>query len=141
MSLNIHQIVRRVNRRRRENAQYVRILQMKKGRTPNGLGFVACQSYSTHIINEHGRPVRQDTPHKYITMILFVDDKLNVKTSCSCYDYQFRWEWALWNRGASDIEYSNGDSPDITNPTYKYACCKHLYKLYLQIKGSLPPAS
>lgn len=138
---NIHQISKKTNRKRRENARYVRLLQVKKGRTPNGLGFIAAQSYSTHIIDEHGRPVRQETPHKYVTMILFVDDKLNVKVSCSCADFLYRWEWALWNRGAADIEYSNGDSPEINNPQYKISSCKHLFKLYEHIKSQIPTVS
>lgn len=138
MSLNIHQISRRCSRRQRENAAFVRILKTQKGYTASGKGYVACQSYSTHVLNEYGRPVRNESPHKYVTMMIFLDTNLNVKISCSCPDFLYRWEWALHNRGAADIEYSNGDFPDITNPKYKPACCKHLYKLYLNIKPHLP---
>lgn len=140
MSRNIHQIAKKINNRRKANSVYVRILKMKKGYTPNGKGYVACQSYSSHVLDEYGRPVRTQDPNKYVTMMIFIDKKLNVKCSCSCPDFLYRWEVALVNKGAADVEYSNGEQPDITNPKKIPAACKHMYKLYLKILPHLPPA-
>jgi len=52
-----------------------------------------------------------------------------VKLSCSCDDFLFRFEYALYRRGAADIRHSNGEPPDITNPAHQPGCCKHLIAL------------
>lgn len=137
--LNIHQIVKKANRLRQEGAHYVRITDLKKGYDARGRGFVASASFSTHLIGEDGRPVPNPHPHKYVTVITFLDAKLNVKVSCSCADFLYRWEVALHNKGAADIEYSNGAFPTMTNPSGKHATCKHLIALYNRIKNKLPP--
>jgi hypothetical protein len=137
--LNIHQIARRVNRLRQEGARYVRFTDMKKGwLKASGNGYIAGASYSTHTIGSDGRPKVNEDPSKYVTVIEFVDSELHVHVSCSCADFTYRWEWALWNRGAGQIEFSNGDSPETTNPTYKPSMCKHAYAMYLKIKDKLP---
>lgn len=142
--LTIQQIARKTSRLRQEGARYVKITQVKKGYLTNGHGYIAGACYSTHTIGQDGKAHVNNEPSKYVTVIEFVDAQLHVKVSCSCGDFTFRYEWALWNRGASDIEYSNGDSPDTTNPSYKPAMCKHAYALFNKIKDKLPapqPAS
>jgi hypothetical protein len=136
--LTLPQIVKKASRLRHEGAQYVRITDMKKGYDSLGRGYVASASYSTHLINSDGKPVRNGDPKKYVTVITFLDNKLHVLVSCSCADFTYRWETALHSKGAADIEYSNGDSPDTTNPTQRGACCKHLIKLYERIRPKLP---
>lgn len=65
---------------------------------------------------------------QYATSIAFLDEK-RVKLSCSCPDFLYRWEWALWNAGSADIRYCNGEPPFQTNPRAVPALCKHLIKL------------
>jgi hypothetical protein len=137
--LTIQQIVKKANRLRLEGAKYVRFTDIKKGYDSRGRGFVAGASYSTHLIGEDGRPVKNPHPHKYVTVITFRDQKLNVLVSCSCADFLYRWEVALHNKDAAEIEYSNGAYPTMTNPSGKHASCKHIIALYSKIKAKLPP--
>lgn len=136
--LTLPQIARRTNRLRQAGSRYVRFTDIKKGWDTLGRGFIAGASYSTHIINNYGIAVRNTDPTRYVTVITFLDTKLHVNISCSCGDFMYRTEWALWNKGAADIEYSNGEPPDITNPKYSPYCCKHLLALYNKIKSKLP---
>lgn len=139
--LTIHQIVRKASKLRQEGARYVKFTDVKKGYLTNGHGYIAGASYSTHVIGSDGRPHRNEDPSKYVTVIEFVDQKLHVKISCSCADFTYRWEWALWNKNAAEIEYSNGDPPTSTNPQGKTAACKHMVALYNKIKSKLPSAT
>lgn len=137
--LTIQQIVKKANRLRLEGARYVRITDVKKGYDSQGRGFVAAASYSTHLIGEDGRPVANPHPHKYVSVITFLDTKLHVQVSCSCADFLYRWEVALHDKGAAEIEYSNGAYPTMTNPQGRHATCKHLISLYRKIEKKLPP--
>ena len=136
--LTLDQIAKKVDKFRREGSKYVRFTDLKKGWLTNGNAYVAAASYSTHTLDQYGKPKPNRNPSKYVTVIEFLDKQMHVKVSCSCADNTFRWEWALANRGAADIEYSNGASPDTNNPSYKPAQCKHLYALYQKIKPKLP---
>jgi hypothetical protein len=51
----------------------------------------------------------------------------------------YRWEVALHNKEAAEIEYSNGEWPDSTNPNGKAKWCKHLEALFQKIRPKLPP--
>src|ERR1700684_1522136 len=127
--LTLPQIVRQTDKLRKERSKYVKILYTKKGYNTLGQGFIATSSYSTHLVDPNGRVYVNEQPDKYITVVTFLDNKLHVKASCSCPDFLYREEWALWNRKAADIEYSNGDFPDITNSQYRPYGCKHLMAL------------
>lgn len=63
--------------------------------------------------------------------------KRHVHVSCSCPDFLHRWEYALTKRGASSIQYSNGEPPLETNPALQPGCCKHIIAFYhyLEDKG------
>ncbi|BAG41676.1 hypothetical protein [Ralstonia phage phiRSL1] len=138
MPLTIHQIVKKTNRLRVEGSRYVRFIDLKKGFDSLGRGFIAGASYSTHIVGQDGRPHVNPNPHKYVTVITFLDQQLHVHVSCSCADMLYRWEVALTSKGAAEIEYSNGDLPTTTNPQLKVMCCKHVLALYTKIKPKLP---
>jgi hypothetical protein len=52
----------------------------------------------------------------------------NCKTimfSCDCLHFKFVYEYAFWSRGISEIKYSNGGYPLVTNPRRRIALCKH----------------
>lgn len=145
MALTLQQIIRRTTGLRKSNAKYVRLVKLTTGHwkvgPDKGLGYVAAQSYSTHVQDAHGVVTRNPDQTRYVTVITFIDSKLHVRCSCSCPDFLYRWEVALNNKGAAEIEYSNGALPNITNPQMRPASCKHLVCLYERIKNKLPQGS
>jgi hypothetical protein len=137
--LTLPQIVRRTNKFRKAGAKYVRILDVKKGYDSKGRGFIASSSYSTHIIGPDGRAYVNRNAQKYVTVITFLDKKLHVHVSCSCSDFLYRHEWVLAEKGAAEIEYSDGSPPDVTNPQHRVGQCKHLIALYeKKLAGKVP---
>lgn len=136
--LTLKQFFQRTDRARRARAARVRIIGMKTGRLKSGLGYVASKSYSTHKLSPDGKWVKNTNPNTYITVITFIDARLHVHVACSCMDYAMRWEVANWYRDAGTVEYSNGEPPLITNPTFRSSLCKHEYALVLKILNKLP---
>jgi hypothetical protein len=143
--LTMPQIYARTDSRRKESAKYVRVVYQKRGwRSEDGRGFVACRSYST----KEWDPYRQKyvpnprIKNRYTTVIVFLDQRLHVDASCSCADYRYRWDFALNQKRASDLEYAqpgpNGLYPKIRNPSLKTKSCKHLVKLWETILPEIP---
>jgi hypothetical protein len=62
---------------------------------------------------------------------VYVDPKGQCKVSCACGMFTYVLEAALASKGASVILYSNGASPQKTNPLRRAYLCKHLYKVWL----------
>lgn len=138
---NLKQLLARTDRERKQRAQYVRLVGVKTGHFKNGLGYVASKSYSTHKVNSQGKLVRTQNPNHHVTVITFMDKKLNVHCACSCEDNTFRWEFANAQKGASVIEYSNGEPPTTTNPKMRVGLCKHMVALVEKIRHKLPPGT
>src|ERR1700737_672289 len=136
--LTLKQLARYTSDDRKDRAKFVKVLKMKTGYHANGLGFVAAMTYSTHTINAEGYRVKNMSPNRYVVMFTFIDKKLHVHASCSCADNTFMHEFANAAKDASEIEYSNGEPPDIKNPTHRPGLCKHAYSLYLKIQPKLP---
>lgn len=138
--MNIHTLYKRTDSQRKMLARYVRVFSLKTGYA-NGLGFVAAKTQSVKRFDHYGHlvPVKVAERVSYVTMITFIDSKLNVKVSCSCGDLTYRWETALHVRWkAADIEYSNGELPNVTNPQMRASLCKHLCALYERVKHRIP---
>jgi len=135
--LKLSTIVTRTDPVRRSNAKFVRLVQFKAGYTPRGTGYAACKSYSTHHYDVHGRVRVNPDRTRYVTVVEFIDKKLHVNVSCSCPDFMYRYEYALHKRKAADLEYSNGQPPDMTNPTQVVGQCKHLVALYLKLRNQI----
>lgn len=55
-----------------------------------------------------------------------IDNPVWVK--CSCPYFLFNCEYALAKHGSSEIDYSNGKPPVVTNPRMIPMLCKHLFK-------------
>lgn len=132
------QLYYRTTRERKERVQYVRIIRIKMGHNRQGLGYVAAKTYSKYKVRADGMVVKNKNRRDYLTMITFLNRKLQCIVSCSCGDNTFRWEVANTYKEASEIEFSNGEPPLITNPTFKVGMCKHIAALYLKIKPQLP---
>jgi hypothetical protein len=141
MSLTLKQMLKKTDGERHARAAFVKISKMKTGYLANGLGYVACQSYSTHNIGPDGRPVRKTTRNHHVTVYTFIDKKLHVHCACSCEDNTFRWEFANTQKNASEIEYSNGEPPSTTNPKLRVSLCKHMIALADKIRPKLPPGT
>ena len=92
------------------------------------------------VFRKNGKPVRITSKAMTLGSINLYDSEVEilsnkaVKLSCSCDDFLFRFEYALYRRGAADIRHSNGEPPDRTNPAHTPGCCKHLIALYEIIK-------
>lgn len=136
----IQDLFRRTDADRKFLAKYVRLIQTKIGYTPDGYGFVAAKTQSTHHVDRHGFLVRTPVSQRntYATIITFIDHKLNVRVSCSCHDFMYRQEYALFKRKAAEITYSNGEPALTTNPTNKPYMCKHLCALYMKHAKQIP---
>lgn len=137
--LTLKQLYQRTTPERKDRAQYVRIIKVKMGHTKQGLGYVACRSYSRFKVGADGRLKRNEDPTHYVTMFTFLNKKLQCIASCSCGDNTFRFEVSNSYKGAAEIEFSNGEPPLTTNPTFKVGMCKHMTSLYKKIQPKLPP--
>lgn len=68
-------------------------------------------------------PTFRATYSKYTTFIEFLPKKGHLRVSCSCSDHMYRWEWALAQKLASYVTYSNGEASASTNPKGLPGCC------------------
>lgn len=69
----------------------------------------------------------------YNIAVLMDSEKLeltsNLKVSCSCHDFKFRWAYVLYKQDA--LLTPNQfvlDPPKITNPSENISACKHIHK-------------
>lgn len=136
--LTLRQLYSKTDQERKERSRFVKIVKTKMGHNKQGLGYIAAQTYSTHKVNEQGKLVRNSDPHRHLTMITFLNNKLQCIVNCSCEDYTYRYESVNSYKGAAKLDYSNGDPPVFTNPAMTNALCKHAVALYLKIQPKLP---
>jgi hypothetical protein len=52
----------------------------------------------------------------------------------NCERFLYRWEYALWRAGAAEIRFGNGEPPNITNPRFIPAACKHYARVFKVIR-------
>lgn len=101
--------------------------------------YARATTYSTKLYDKKRRVwYRKITPKVYDTFIMINPKRKNVVLSCSCPDFLYRHEVALYRRGGAEIEYSNGRLPKITNPRYRPTCCKHCLAFYLYLSNRRP---
>lgn len=124
--MTFKQIVDHADEGRIARARDVVITKFQVGlHKKTGVPTAIAQSYSKDPGNA-GSPKAD----KYITKIEFKSNR-NVIVGCSCYDFTFRYEFALAKKGAAVINYSNGQPPNTTNPPPRVlGCCKHCIALY-----------
>jgi len=121
---------------RKMNARFVKVVAFKKGYNRLGQATAIAKTYTPLEFNSAKTVVRSRDLNRYVSSIVFLDKKLNVKVSCSCPDFLFRWEYPLYANGAADIVYGNGDPANTTNPGNVPGMCKHLIALRVLIKNS-----
>ena len=139
--VTFNQIKKYLNPLKYKNSKYVQFKDVRVGFNDKNLTFFVARSSSPYIWDSRLKrkvtnPTRNNT---YTTTIEVLNKKGNVKLSCSCPDFLFRHEVALFTKDAAEIEYSNGDYPEMTNPLLQPSCCKHCLALYeaLHKKGIL----
>lgn len=130
MPLKMSQILRKTSIDRIEKARTtVKVIKVKYGTSKRTkLPTAASQVYSLDKVG--GKTVR----NKYVTTIEFMP-KERVRLSCSCPDFMYRWEYALWKRGSAELKFGNGDAPDDTNPSMVPGCCIAKGSLVQTAKG------
>ncbi len=78
---------------------------------------------------------------RQVTVRFYGPKDLSVKTwiSCTCEYFLYVCEVALDKKGSSDIIYSNGDDPQVTNPRKTPRTCKHCVAVILNGAFELEP--
>lgn len=132
--MKLSQLMNSSERMRKLNSKFVKILNYKEGRDKSGQAVAMAKTYTPYELNVHHRIQPSKDKNRYVSSITFIDKKLNVKVSCSCPDYMYRWEFANAQAGAADIIYGNGDEPGSTNPGNVPGLCKHLIALRSAVK-------
>lgn len=80
-----------------------------------------CTTVSHHG-SKHGQVINNLTPNSSI-----LTGKLSV--TCSCQDYKYRWDYALYTKNASPGVASDKIPARINNPRNTPALCKHLFRV------------
>lgn len=116
MALTFKEIFRGTPTSRFNSSEFVRISKVKLTRKA---GVVS------RAVSKSSTPGGSD---EYDTEIRFLP-RGQVKLSCSCDDFLFRFEYALYRKGSADIRHSNGEPSHSTNPAFTPGCCKHVIAL------------
>lgn len=132
--MKLNQLVSKTDRMRKANARLVKVVGYKTGFDKKKLPTAVAKTYTPREYTIGMRLVKAKDQNKYVSSIKFLNKQLDVKVSCSCPDFMFRWEWADAQVGAADIIYGNGEPPDETNPSHEIGLCKHLVALRKLIK-------
>jgi hypothetical protein len=135
--LSLSSILQTTPEQRKLDSSFVKILETKAGYLKNGNMFFAAKTHSIKERLPNGRIVQAMWKPTYISVIVVLP-KSGVHCSCSCMDHKMRNEVALTYRGASEIEYSNGNWPAVNNPSGNPQICKHLVKLAYKLLKQLP---
>jgi hypothetical protein len=69
------------------------------------------------------------------------DGRAMIWASCDCEYFLYHCEVALQKKGSSDIQYSNGASPNQTNPGLIPCMCKHIAAVLLTGVFAVKPKS
>lgn len=133
MAMKWREIMKFTPRDRKNFAEFVKVLRVKKGRDKNGFAVAMAETMS--LVTPDGQLIKPNKRIKYLTTVTFIDADLNVRISCSCADFLYRWEVPLNKKGAAAIEYSNGQPTRVTNPASVPGQCKHCVALYRKLKS------
>lgn len=139
--LTFETVKKYLNKLKYINSKLVRISNARMGFNKDDFPFFVAKTTSPRIYDPKSKKVITNPNQRvYVTMIEVLDEDRHVKLSCSCPDFLYRHEVALFTHDGADIEYSNGDYPKETNPLLHPSCCKHCLAFYelLHKKKILP---
>ena len=122
------------------HATYAKVKKLHGIRVDDdGRIYAYASTYSTKLYDKKTRVwYTKPMPKVYDTFIMINPKRKNVVLSCSCPDFLYRHEVALYRKGGAEITYSNGRLPKITNPKYRATCCKHCLAMYLYLSSVRP---
>lgn len=134
--LTFRQILEKCLPNRLRKAEFVKIIEAKQRKNPEGYPMVIAKVKS--VQKADGKDKKPSETNTYVASIEVLP-KGYVVLSCSCDDFLYMWEVALRKNGAARVEYSNGKLPQDKNPEMRPGCCGHLVALgkFLIQKGKL----
>ena len=123
--MTLAQILTNIEWGRKQRTEFVRIISYKFGvKRSDGLPKAIAKAYS--------KKEGYTSAYKYVCSVECLNEKSQVKVSCSCGDFTFSGlEFVLSRKGAADIIYGNGDPPQIPP---KPGCCKHIFMLVKEMR-------
>lgn len=131
MALTLAQLLKSTPASRKESAEGVRIKATKVKKTPKGYPMVMAKTES--MVDAKGQARYVSKRNTYLSSVE-IYPKGYVIVSCGCDDFCFTWEYANNKKGASRIEYCNGEPPGTRNPGNVPGLCKHLVRLARHLK-------
>lgn len=91
-------------------------------------GYPAVTAACISLVNKHPT-VHKQTIIGMDKLVPTISGQKKVTVSCSCEDFCFTWEYALWTWGAAKIKFCNGEPAVMKNPGNYPGMCKHLVKV------------
>lgn len=142
-TLPLNRIYTITPQRYKDRAKYARLLKLSTRKDKEtGLPIILSVMVTTH--DHNGAPKMYEPQHHYQSIQVMEASKRGkriwnrkCKVSCSCSDFMYVDEVALFKKANSDIYFSNGELPVIKNPKMVPQICKHLVYLleYVRKKG------
>lgn len=136
LGLTIRKMMKETSPRTRELMRLGDIVVVKMRKTQSGYSLM-CETV-THNPNNGNK---NQLPTTYKQLIENLDEKTDhfgsskwIKCSCTCPNFKFERDYALHEKGSSDLKYSIDAPPDETNPVIggkrRLGVCKHLLKVF-----------
>lgn len=129
--LSLRQLINATPALMRNNAKFTGVKSLKHARTRNGMPAIRAKVWSQY--GKSGKQVYSCDIIGKEDVDLPVYKQKRVLVMCSCENYCYWWEVANTHWGAGKIKYSNGESPDVTNPGLHPGLCKHLVCLAKEV--------
>lgn len=126
--------------RYKDRAKHARMLKLSTRKDKfTGLPIILSVMITTH--DHTGAPKHFEPHHHYQSIQVIESSKRGkklwnrkCKVSCSCSDFMYVDEVALFKKANADIYFSNGELPVIKNPKMVPQLCKHLVYLLEHVR-------
>jgi hypothetical protein len=136
LGLTIRKMMKETSPRTRELMRLGDVVVTQMRKTQSGYSLM-CQTV-THNPNNGNK---NQLPTTYKQLIENLDERTDhfanskwIKCSCTCPNFKFERDYALHEKGSSDLKFSIDEPPDETNPIIggkrRLGVCKHLFKVF-----------
>jgi len=115
-----------VGRAMETNAAVIKVSSSRQRGVDTMVFVVRCRAHTESVYYDVVIELLPGEVHKDVFKMPSEQSPCWVK--CSCPFFLFKCEYALARVGSSEIDYSNGKKPIITNPKQFPILCKHLYR-------------
>jgi len=112
-------------------------------RAPKDIESMVTRKSGITPYNIRGVVINKKSGKSYNIEIQMDTEKLtsdsNVRVACSCDDFQYRWAYVLWQKGALlNVKKYVIEPPKKTNPDMKMSACKHIHAFVTnELSGTL----